>query len=199
MKSQARAFAWLWIFGIALGWFEASVVVYLRAIYYPEGFQFPIVILPTRIAVVEITREVASFVLLAATAWLAGRRFHERFAAFLILFGVWDLVYYAGLKVALDWPPSLATWDILFLIPLPWSGPVWAPMLVSVALIACGSFLYLTPIPRRLTRLDWIVEIAAGLAIIASFLAEWRTVVEQRVPREFSEPLFFAGLVAGIV
>ena len=33
---------WVSVFGITIGYFEAAVVVYLRAIYYPEGFAFPL-------------------------------------------------------------------------------------------------------------------------------------------------------------
>src|SRR5689334_21322301 len=81
-------YVWLWILGVAVGFFEAAVVVYLRRLYYPDGFRFPVVLATIDIALVEIAREVASLVLLTAGARLAGRFFLERFAAFMILFGV---------------------------------------------------------------------------------------------------------------
>lgn len=192
-------YVWLWLLGVAVGWFEASVVVYLRELYYPGGFRFPIVIAPARIAAVEIVREAASILLLAAAARLAGRQFLERFAAFLLLFGVWDLVYYAVLWLVLGWPESLAMWDVLFLIPVPWLGPVWAPCVVSLVLVGVGSYMYWTPdTPRHVRPLDWAVEIAAGLLIVASFVADWTAVPEVREPRPFPAWLFWLGLGLGL-
>jgi len=191
-------YSWLLLFGVALGWFEAAIVVYLRELYYPSGIEFPIVLASTRVAVVEIVREAASLLLLAAVARLAGERFLERFAAFMLLFGVWDVVYYLSLLVVLGWPASLATWDILFLIPVPWVGPVWAPLIVAVALVCVGSYLYWTgELPRGPTAIDWGVEIAAGLLVVLSMTWEWRVVLEQREPEQFPGWLFWTGLVLG--
>jgi len=163
-------YAWLWIFGIALGWFEAAVVIYLRALLYPEGFRFPLVAIPEPLARVEIAREAASLALLGAGACLAARRALGRFAAFLILFGVWDLTYYAGLKLVLGWPETLSTRDVLFLVPVVWTGPVWAPCLVSVTLVVAGSYLFLTASrPRAYRAGDWLIEGVAGLLVILSF------------------------------
>ena len=42
-----RAFQnWLWVvvFAIAFAWVESAVVVYLRKIYFPGGFSFPLVV-----------------------------------------------------------------------------------------------------------------------------------------------------------
>ncbi len=94
-------------------------MVYLRELYYPDGFRFPIIILPAWLVGVELVREAAGLLLLAAGARLAGRGFLERFGAFMTLFGIWDLVYYGVLKLVLDWPESFATWDLLFLLPVP--------------------------------------------------------------------------------
>jgi hypothetical protein len=151
--ARGPRYAWLWIFGIALGWFEAAVVIYLRALLYPEGFRFPLVAIPEPLARVEIAREAASLALLGAGACLAARRALGRFAAFLILFGVWDLTYYAGLKLVLGW-----------------TGPVWAPCLVSVTLVVAGSYLFLTASgPRAYRAGDWLIEGVAGLLVILSF------------------------------
>jgi hypothetical protein len=201
MTHEARGrYVWLWILGIAVGWFEASVVVYLRKLYYPGGFDFPIIITPDDVALVEVAREAFSIVLLAAAARLAGRFFLERFAAFMILFGVWDLIYYAALKLVLGWPPTLGTWDVLFLIPLPWIGPVWAPMLIAAALIGAGSYLYATAERgRKIRPLDWGIEIAAGLLVVVSFTLDWRVVIDGRLPGRFPAEIFVAGLLLGLV
>jgi hypothetical protein len=200
MPPRSGRYTWLWILGVAVGWFEASVVVYLRKLYYPDGFRFPIVMAPMDVALVEIGREAASIVLLAAGARLAGAFFLERFAAFMILFGVWDIFYYVFLKLILDWPESLATWDVLFLIPLPWIGPVWAPVVVSLALIVAGSYLFWTAdTPRRVTALDWIVEISAGLIVIGSFIVDWRVVIAGAMPGRFPAEVFWAGWLLAAV
>jgi hypothetical protein len=199
-KDVRGRYVWLWILGIAVGWFEASVVVYLRKLYYPGGFDFPIVIAPDDIALVEVAREAFSIVLLAAAARLAGRFFLERFAAFMVLFGVWDLIYYAALKLVLGWPATLGTWDVLFLIPLPWIGPVWAPMLIAAALVGAGSHLYATAErARRIRARDWAIEIAAGLLVIVSFTLDWRVVVDGRMPGRFPVEVFGAGFALGVV
>ncbi|HKC12061.1 MAG TPA: hypothetical protein VKI41_08500 [Vicinamibacteria bacterium] len=198
-EGTAGRYVWLWLFGLAVGWFEASVVVYLRQLYYPRGFHFPVLITWDRVVAVEVTREVASILLLAAGARLAGRQFLERFAAFLLLFGIWDLVYYGVLKIVLGWPEGLGTWDVLFLIPTPWVGPVWAPFVVSVALLGAGTYLYWTADrARRIRPLDWSVEILAGLIVISSFLAESRAVIEARIPEHFPAWLFWVGWAMGL-
>lgn len=192
-------YVWLWLFGLALGWFEAAVVVYLRRIYYPEGFRFPVVVIHDQIALVEVVRETASLLLLAAAARLAGRRFLERFGAFMLLFGIWDLIYYVLLKALLGWPASLADWDVLFLIPLPWLGPVWAPCVVSLLLLTVGSYLYWTAERPRAIRVgDWTLVVLAGLLVIAAFLAEWRVVPEGRVPTAFPVWWFWLGCTLGL-
>lgn len=196
---QAGRYAWLLLLGVAMAFFEAAVVVYLRELYYPGGFRFPIVMASPRVAAVEIAREAASLLLLASAARLAGRYFLERFAAFAVLFGTWDLLYYAFLRLILGWPEGLGTWDILFLIPVPWVGPVWAPCAVSVALVGCGSLVYLTPWPWRLRAADWAVLVAAGLLVIASMTAGWRVVPESRVPEAFPAELVAAGLIIGLL
>ena len=81
---------------------------------------------------IEIGREAATLIMLLGVAMLAGADRWERFLAFCLSFGVWDIFYYAWLWIFVRWPASLFTWDLLFLIPVPWIGPVLAPVLVSV-------------------------------------------------------------------
>ncbi len=94
MPGKGGRYTWLWVLGVAVGFFEAAVVVYLRRLYYPDGFRFPIVLASTDVALVEIAREAASLVLLAAAARLAGGFFLERFAAFMVVFGIRQLGQY---------------------------------------------------------------------------------------------------------
>ena len=53
---------------------------------------------------------------------------------------MWDIFYYVFLKIICGWPHSLFDWDVLFLLPLPWWGPVLAPVLISLLLILWGTF-----------------------------------------------------------
>lgn len=124
------------IFAIAMGFLEATVVVYLRELYYTNGFDFPLKgFIEPNILSIEWIREFATIVMLVTIGILAGKKLYERFAYFLYAFAIWDIFYYIFLKMTLNWPPSLFTWDILFLIPLPWVGPVLAPVLCSILMI----------------------------------------------------------------
>ena len=60
-----------------------------------------------------------------------------------IAFGVWDIFYYVFLKIIYDWPKSLFDWDILFLLPLPWWGPVLAPVCIAALMIVWGTLVTL--------------------------------------------------------
>src|SRR6185295_1640743 len=98
-----------------------------------------------------------------------------------LLFGAWDLAYYAGLYVALGWPPSLLTWDVLFLIPVPWTAPVLYPALVSVVLVlgfAGHEILRSRGRRARPSRGEWIVATAGCLAIVVAFCFRFRAAAE---------------------
>ena len=79
-------------------------------------------------------------VYVSAVACLSAQRARARWGAFLIAFGVWDIVYYVALYAMLRWPPSLTTMDVLFLIPPGpwWNQPVWLPVSISCVMIAIG-------------------------------------------------------------
>lgn len=127
-------------FGAAFGYVEAAVVVYLRAALGVVANAVPAHDPGTfgTFEGLEISRELATLVVIGAVGWLAGRTRLERLAWAAVAFGSWDIAYYAGLRVAIGWPPTLETWDVLFLVPTAWVGPVWAPLAVSFALIATG-------------------------------------------------------------
>jgi hypothetical protein len=171
-------------FALAMGYLEAAVVVYLRQIYFPQGFAFPLnstMLEPTLL--VEWGRETATLVMLAVIAWLSGRSLLERSSWFLFVFGVWDIFYYLGLKAILGWPPSLLTWDILLLIPIPWVAPVLAPVLVAALMIALGlGFINLGRTGRvvRGNPVDWLAMAIGATAILLSFLSSYGLVVARR-------------------
>src|ERR1700693_5182943 len=126
-------------YAVAMAFVESAVVVYLRALG-PAGpsLASTLPILPHPIIRIEVAREAATIVMLVAVAGLAGRNRGERSLVFLLVFAVWDIAYYGWLWVLIGWPPSVFTWDVLFLIPVPWMGPVLAPLLVSVGLVVAS-------------------------------------------------------------
>jgi hypothetical protein len=190
------------VFGIAFGWVEAAVVVYLRRIYYPRGFGFPLVIAPDDLGLVEVVREVATIVMLATVARLGARTGWGRFGLFAVAFGVWDLVYYAGLWAALRWPSSAGEWDVLFLLPGIWTGPVWAPALVAVLLVACGAILHARGERGALARpraQHWAGAAVALAAIVGAFLANHAPVYRGERPVHFPAAVFAAGVAVGLL
>ncbi|MGH9868115.1 MAG: hypothetical protein ACREAA_08130 [Candidatus Polarisedimenticolia bacterium] len=194
--SEGGRLAGLAVFAVAMAVVESAVVVYLRALYYPGGFSFPIVIIPDRMALIEVGRELATLVMLWAVVWLSGSDRWQRFLHFCFLFGVWDIFYYIWLRVFLGWPPSLLTWDILFLIPVPWIGPVLAPVLISIGLIGGALFLLRVRargIALRFSRLHWTAAVAGGLLVLLSFTLDYRAALLGLNPPPFRWWLFGAG------
>ena len=133
-----RKIVWVCLFAIAFALVESAVVVYLRALYYPGGFAFPLKPMSDTHRIVELARESATIIMLVAVGAVNGTDTWEQFGYFMIAFGVWDIFYYCWLKVFLNWPRSILDPDILFLLPLPWIGPVLVPVLVSLLMIAAG-------------------------------------------------------------
>ncbi len=124
------------LFAAAMAFVESAVVVYLRGLFYPEGFYGTLAAMPVFYYATEVFREVATILMLATVSLLAARRgWWERAAYFLFCFGVWDIFYYVWLYALLGWPPSLLTTDVLFLIPVPWVAPVLAPVAASAVMI----------------------------------------------------------------
>ena len=159
-------------YAVAMAYLESAIVVYLRRLYYPRGFDFPLVIIDVPTLLIEVGRETATLVMLATFGVAAGRTKVGKWAYFLYLFGVWDIFYYIWLKVFLDWPASLCTWDVLFLIPVPWVGPVLAPVTVSLTMI--GMALVLLHLEQRGPVLPagkkvWLAQMVAVLLVIVSF------------------------------
>ena len=128
------------MFATAMAWVEAAVVYYLRTLVDRiEPYQPNPLPIATGLGEAELVRELATLVMLVTVGWLAGTTARSRLGYALIAFGVWDMFYYAFLKVMTGWPSSVADWDILFLIPLPWWGPVWAPAAIAMLMILWGT------------------------------------------------------------
>jgi hypothetical protein len=215
----AWVLAGLYLFGIGFGFVEAAVVVDLRAILGPSVGRlagrssddlFPMIPLerlvkddPTaaRLMRVEVLREAATLVMLAGVGLAAGRSFVGRFSAFIVGFGVWDLTYYLFLKLLIGWPASVWTWDVLFLIPVPWAAPVLAPAIAAATMILAGSIVIVEEArgrPFRVSRWDWLAIVAGGLIMIAAFCWDWRHIAGGGMPNPFPWPLFFVGEAIGL-
>ena len=191
----------LTLFAAAMAYVEAAVVAYLRAIYYPSGFSFPLAGMPTDMLAIEVAREFATLIMLAAVAMLSGADRWERFLHFALTFSVWDIFYYVWLEVILGWPASLLEWDILFLIPVPWLGPVLVPVIVSASLIG-GSLILLSLKARGIhldfTLLSWMLVVLAGLIVVGTFTYDWRSVTENRLPAPYPWAVFVSVLVLAL-
>jgi len=206
LKTTFKTFLIVIVFGIAFGYIEAAVVVYLRQIFYPDGFTFPMTVfgidaLSKRLLLTEIGREAATIVLIFTGAWLFGHNRQQRVAYFLIIFAVWDIFYYVWLKVLLDWPSSIMDWDILFLIPVTWASPVLYPILISAILIVFAAvILYLSCCGRsiKVTPLDWLAFCISGLIVVVSFCLPGLHSTEQDYASYFYWPLFAVGYLLGI-
>ncbi len=195
-----KLFLPLLVFGVSFGYIESALVVYLRRLYYPAGFDFPLMAVEPSIAAVEIIREITTLLLLWATATLTAKTRLTKIAVFGFLFGVWDLAYYLFLKLILNWPATWHTWDVLFLLPLPWAGPVWAPMVVAVGLIYGGAVILIRDqrsIPLVLTAGFWWQEILAGVIIIVTFIIPGRAIITGTSPQHFPWYLFWVAFIYG--
>ena len=190
----------LTIYAVAMAYVESAVVVYLRTIYYPHGFDFPLALMPPDMMAIEVGREAATLIMLLAAAVLAGADRWERFLAFCLSFGIWDIFYYAWLWIFVRWPPSLFTWDVLFLIPVPWIGPVLAPMLVSGALVAASLLLLdlkAQGVGLGFSTSLWALAVIGGLLVLGSFMVDFAGVLRQMAPPPFRWGVFAMGLGLG--
>jgi bacteriorhodopsin len=202
LLQSERKLLWVSLFGMAFALVESSVVVYLRSLYYPEGFTFPLKLMSPQHLGVELSREAATIVMLSAVGVIAGSKAWERFAYFLVAFGVWDIFYYVWLKVMLDWPASLNDWDILFLIPLPWIGPAIAPVLISLLMIVCGSIII-----ARLAKeeafhpgwMSWSLSAVGALVVLYSFMEDTSATLHGQQPAPYKYSLLVVFLILNLI
>ncbi|MFC2104630.1 hypothetical protein ACFLS4_04680 [Bacteroidota bacterium] len=179
---------WITIFAFTMGIFEGSVVVYLRALYYPSGFNFPLTSMDNHIALTELIRELASLFMLLSVGIIAGKNFSQRFAWFIYSFAVWDIIYYLFLYLILGWPASLFTWDILFLLPVTWTGPVIAPIVISILMIIIALLIYhfntKSNNKTRITRKEWFYLLTGALMVFISFIWDYSKFLIVNISRE---------------
>jgi hypothetical protein len=192
-------------FAAAMAWVEAAVVAYLRILigridpYQPDPL--PLV---GGIGAIELVREAATLAMLLSVGVLAGSTARSRLGYAAAAFGAWDLLYYLFLRVITGWPQSLLDWDVLFLIPLPWWGPVIAPAAIATLMIAGGSLLAFGDRPGQpllAGRAAWGGATAgAALALYCFTAGAWAAVpdgaehIRRLLPNEFAWPAFLIAL-----
>ena len=187
-----------------MAWMESATVAYLRTLVNRvEPYQqTPLPIIDT-FGVTEIVREAATLLMLLAVGLLAGTSWKSRLGYFMAAFGVWDMFYYLFLKAIVGWPHSLFDWDILFLIPLPWWGPVLSPVLISLVLIVVGSLLAQDEINNAQIRsgtLSWSLHICGISGALYVFMNHSIEVIGkssngiEELPTKFNWPFFVLAL-----
>jgi hypothetical protein len=152
------------VFAIAMAWIEAATVYYLRVmIDRIDPYQANPLPIRGTLGEIELMREAATLVMLLTVGMLAGRTRYAKLGYAAVAFGLWDIFYYLFLRVMDQWPRSLLDWDILFLLPLPWWGPVLAPVLIAALMVVGGTLASqggdATPasaLTRTLWRLQWL-------------------------------------------
>jgi hypothetical protein len=153
-------------------------VLYLRTIYGgvdPVGPRHtPFNPLPDFVWV-EIGREAATMVMLGAVGFLAGRGIAGRVGMFAMAMGIWDGFYYVFLWLFSGWPSSALAPDVLFLIPLPWWGPVLAPVIAATVMAVAGA----AALARELgdgvpsmTPGSWTLLLVGVLVCLYAFMAD---------------------------
>jgi hypothetical protein len=192
------------LFAAAMAWVESAVVLYLRVmINRVQPYQSNPLPHSVGLGGAEVVREIATLIMLFTVGWLAGRSPRSRFAYALMAFGVWDIFYYIFLIPLTGWPNSLLDWDILFLIPLPWWGPVWAPVSIAALMILGGVLVALYDRPEAPLwpgRRAWVLNlIGTGLALIVFMSDALRALasgmaVRSALPTWFNWPLFLLAI-----
>ncbi len=172
---EARKLGWIAVYALAMAYVEAAAVVYLRRVLGVVDLVRDVASFDPRIASIEIGREAATLVMILAAGFATGRSRQTRLGFALFAFGLWDVFYYLWLELLIGWPGSLWTEDVLFLIPLPWWGPVLAPVLIALVAMAFGALL-VTQDDRgrtaRLGRLEWGAVLAGMLLVLYTFMAD---------------------------
>jgi hypothetical protein len=193
------------LYAVAMAWVEAAVVYYLRTLVDRiEPYQANPLPIATGLGEAEVVRELATLVMLFTVGWLAGGTWRGRFGYMALAFGVWDIFYYVFLNVMTGVPDSPGAWDVLFLLPLPWWGPVWAPVSIAVLMILWGIFVTRSESADPANRFHWrpLALGGAGIALaLYVFMADAIRIADQgaealrsMLPGPFNWPLFCVAL-----
>jgi hypothetical protein len=201
--SERTRWAIVVAFAIAMAWVEAASVFYIRALVDRiEPYQANPLPINGALGTVELWREAATLLMIATLGTLAGTTWRRRVAYAALAFGIWDIFYYVFLRIMSGWPKTLLDWDILFLLPLPWWGPVIAPVSIALLMILWGTLA--TQGKDGLTEARWSRALAAvgiALALAVFMIDAWRALPEGRdavlrvLPTTFNWRLFALALL----
>jgi hypothetical protein len=193
------------VFAAAMAWVEAAVVYYLRTMTDRiQPYQLHPLPLATELGHVELVREAATLIMLVAVGALAGRTWLKRIGYGAIAFGIWDVLYYVFLKAICNWPGSLLDWDVLFLLPLPWWGPVLAPVCIAILMMAWGTLVtqFTITVEESFAVRPWLLNGLGTALALYVFMADsirmaggGMDALRNVLPIRFNWPLFGVSLV----
>jgi hypothetical protein len=201
--SERTRWAIVMTFAIAMAWVEAASVFYIRALVDRiEPYQANPLPVHGALGNVELWREAATLVMIATLGLLAGRTWRRRAGYAALAFGAWDIFYYVFLRLISGWPRTLLDWDILFLLPLPWWGPVLAPVSIALVMILWGTLVTQSGDGQGAARWPWALGWTGIVLALAVFMIDaWRALpngrdaVLQVLPTTFNWPLFWVALL----
>jgi len=204
--SERTRLAIVAVFAIAMAWLEAASVFYIRSlvdrIEPNQANPLPLEPMTGALGYVELWREAATLLMIATVGLLAGRTWRHRAGYAAVAFGVWDIFYYVFLRLISGWPRTLLDWDILFLLPLPWWGPVLAPISIALLVILWGTLATQGNDRAREARWPWALGSLGVVVALAVFMLDaWQAVhdgrdaVLQVLPTTFNWPLFVVALL----
>ena len=198
---------WLLIaaFAIGMAWVEAASVYYIRTLVDRiEPYQPNPLPVHDALGAVELVREAATLVMLLTAGMAAGRAWKKGLGYTALAFGVWDIFYYVFLRIICGWPRTIFDWDILFLLPLPWWGPVIAPVSIALLMIVWGTLVTQSEGRESETALPWTSWGAGGLGIALALyvfmadairaLPQGPEAVRTVFPTAFNWPIFGVAL-----
>jgi len=203
LLSARTRWALVMVFAIAMACVEAASVFYIRALVdRVEPYQANPLPLQEALGSVELWREAATLVMIATLGMLAGRTWRQRAGYAALAFGAWDVFYYVFLRLISGWPRTLLDWDILFLLPLPWWGPVLAPVSIAVVMILWGTLTTQAEDVASGGRWPWAFgSVGIFMALTVFMIDAWwalpngRDAVLQVLPKTFNWPLFWVALL----
>jgi len=193
------------IFAVAMAYLESAVVVYLRRIYNIFDLTTSLSRFDSQIAAIEVGRELMTLIMLLAVGWTVGKNLQSRVGFAIFTFGLWDIFYYIWLRFFIGWPTSFFNPDLLFLIPLPWWGPVISPILIAILMVLGGAKAVL--LDEQGTRIHframgWLILTMGVMIILYSFMADSLALLPANLkmlselkPTTFNWPLYIIGFV----
>ncbi len=193
------------VFAAAMAWMESATVIYPRILVGRiDPYQAEPLPISVGLGQTELVREAATLVMLFTTGWLAGWTWRSRLSYALIAFGVWDILYYVFLAIIGGWPHSIMDWDVLFLLPLPWWGPVIAPVTIAAMMIVGGTLVTQFEQPERPVwpgRRAWALNLIGVALALYVFMSDairripaGMDVIRTALPTDFNWPLFVIAL-----